>query len=104
MTTYANKIGYSDISPFEVLRTIDKKTLEIRTMLVERDLTWKPVFDIGGFAGHCENQEDQKWIYQLDPSGYVRRIRLHKDGWWRDKDGNKFKLGEYPIRHYDYNF
>ena len=52
---YANLYGYSDVRPYEVV-SISKsgKQITIRSMKFERDQTWQPEFDMGGFvdSGH----------------------------------------------------
>ena len=55
---YANHIGYSDIDPYEVIRVISDKTLEIREMKCERDESVKMEFVVGGFSAICLNQRD----------------------------------------------
>jgi len=52
---YANLYGYSDVHPYEVVRVISEKTIEIRAMNASRDPNWKPEIIPGGFAGHCIN-------------------------------------------------
>ena len=100
---YANHYGYSDVTPFEVVKVVSGKTIEIREMDAERDesveLEWAP----GGFAGHCINQRDQKWLIKSNPENPVIRIRLGKQG-WKDKHGRRFGLSDKPVRFYDYNF
>jgi len=101
---YANQIGYSDVSPFEIVRRVSEKVIEIRPMTAERDKTVKLDFQVGGFMAHCSNQDDQKWTITSDPAAEVRRIRLHKDGWWRDSGRNRYRLAAEPRRFYDFNF
>ena len=36
MLKYANQYGYSDVNPYEVVREVSGKTLEVRAMEVER--------------------------------------------------------------------
>ena len=104
MNQYANHYGYSDVNPFEVVRVISDKTIEVREMDAERDesvqLEWVP----GGFAGHCVNQREQKWLITSNPSNSILRIRLSKTGVWKDKRGRRFGLSDKPIKFYDYNF
>ena len=40
--SYANKYGYSDVYPYEIVRVISAKTIEVREMDAERDPNWKP--------------------------------------------------------------
>ena len=100
---YANYLGYSDISPFEIVRRISDKTLEIRAMSAERDPSWKPDFVPNGFCGHISNQHDQRWFISRDPDRPVVRIRLGKQG-WKDRNGRRFELSDKPRKFYDYNF
>lgn len=101
---FANHIGYSDVNPFEVVRHVSDRTIEIRAMDAERDPTFQAQFVPGGFSAHCLNQHDQKWIITSKPTARVIRIRLHKDGAWRDGNGERYVLAVKPIKFYDYNF
>jgi hypothetical protein len=100
---YANMYSYSDVEPFEVVRAISDKTLEVRGMDSERDESIKLEFHVGGFAAHCSNQRDQKWFITSNPENRIIRIRLGKKG-WKDKHGRKFGLSDKPVKFYDYNF
>lgn len=101
---YANQIGYTDVTPYEVVRTVSPKCVEIREMGYELDPTWTPDVRIGGFVGHTVNNGSQRWIITSDDSASVIRIRQHKDGQWRDAYGSRYKLADEPMRHYDFNF
>ena len=103
MQHYANQYGYSDVTPFEVIRVISDKTIEIREMDAERDDSVKMEFHVGGFSAHCSNQRDQKWFIKSDETAPVIRIRLGKNG-WKDKHGRRFALADEPVKFYDYNF
>ena len=59
---YANEYGYSDVNPFEIVRRVSDKTLEIRAMKAVRDDSVKLEFHVGGFSAHCSNQRQQKWF------------------------------------------
>lgn len=102
-TQYANRFGYSDVEPYEVVRAVSAITLEIRAMRAERAHDWKPEIIPGGFAGHCVNQHEQRWIISSDPSAPIVRIRLGKKG-WKDRHGNRYTLSDRPKKFYDYNF
>jgi hypothetical protein len=101
---YANHYGYSDVNPYEIVRVVSNKTIEVREMDAERDesvqLEWVP----GGFAGHCVNQRDQKWNIKSNPANPVIRIRLSAKKGWQDKHGRRFGLSDKPVKFYDYNF
>lgn len=100
---YANQYGYSDVYPFEVVKVISDKTIEVREMDAERDESVKLEFHAGGFSAHCSNQHEQKWFIKSNPENPVIRIRLSKKG-WKDKHGRKFDLRDHPTKFYDYNF
>lgn len=100
---YANHYGYSDVNPYEVVKVISDKTIEVREMDSEKDPSWVPNWHVGGFAGHCSNQQEQKWFIKSNAENPVVRIRLGKQG-WKDKHGRKFDLSDKPVRFYDYNF
>lgn len=104
MTKFANQIGYSDVNPFEVIRVVSDKTIEIRAMDAERDDSVKMEFIPGGFAAHCTNQSEQKWIISSVEENPVFRIRLSKNRGWQDKFGGRYKLADAPHKYYDYNF
>lgn len=104
MKKFANQYGYSDVTPFEVVRMVSEKTYEVRRMEYSKDPNWKPEFDVGGFAAHCTNQREQTWIIESNDKNPIIRIRLHKDGSLKDAHGNKFRLADAPRRFYDYNF
>jgi uncharacterized ParB-like nuclease family protein len=101
---YFTEYGYSQCYPYEVVRRVTEKTLEVRAMKVLPDPAWKPEFIVGGFAGHCVNQSEQTWIYETDPGAPVKRVRLHKDGKWYFSGGGSGRLTEKPRYFYDYNF
>lgn len=100
---YANHLGYTDVTPYEIVRVVSDKTLEIREMKCERNPEWKPEFYVGGFSAHCANQHEQKWFITTDESAPVKRIRLGKRG-WKDAHGARFDVSDKPVKFYDYNF
>lgn len=99
---YANHMGYSDVTPFEVIRQVTPKTIEIRRMDAVQDMSVKPTFHIGGFSAHSDNA--QKWIITSNEEYGIFRIRLHADGRWFDKHGHRYQLSDTPRKFYDYNF
>ena len=104
MEKFANKIGYSDIEPFEVVRKVSDKCLEVREMDAELNPNWKPEFAIGGFSASCINQREQKWLIKSCPTAPVIRIRMQKNGQWKNPAGGRFCLADKPVKFYDYNF
>lgn len=102
MTQYANHYGYSDVTPYEVVRVVSDKTLEIRRMAVTRDESVALEFVPGGFTAHCANQNAQRWTISSDPTARVERIRLTKKGWHGAM--GSFKVEAEPVKFHDYNF
>ena len=100
---YLNAQGWSDVTPFEVLSiTPSGKTAIVREMKAERDPSWTPIFISGGFADHCVDNKEQKWIITPDADGFVTKVRLTKKGW-------KSVMGchvasDKPVKFYDFNF
>ena len=99
---YANQFGYSDVEPYEVVKVISEKTIEIRAM-DSKKLPWKRDFHPGGFFGHTSNQDEQKWDITSNENNPVFRIRLGKKG-WKNAGGSRFQLADKPIKFYDFNF
>lgn len=100
---FANLALFSDVKPYEIVRVVSDKTIEIREMKVERDVSWKPDFAVGGFVAHCKNQNEQKHIIKVDEENPVIRARLRKDGKFHSAYG-KHVLTDEPRYFYDYNF
>lgn len=100
---FANLVLFSDVKPYEIVRVISDKTIEIREMNAERDSSWKPEFAAGGFVAHCKNQKDQKHVIVSDERNPVIRARLRKDGKFYSAYG-KHVLADEPRYFYDYNF
>jgi len=102
---YANYYGYSDITPYEIVRKVSDTTIEIRRMTSERDDSVKMKFHVGGFSANCSNQLDQKWFITPDEDGRIERIRFSKaKQQWQSPQGQRFTLSDKPVCFYDYNF
>lgn len=97
---YANRHGWSDIDPFEII-AVTPKTITIRSMLCELDKDWKPEQHVGGFCAHTSNNHEQKWIIKSDPKGGTEIIHLNKKGWGHI---GCFRISDKPIKFYDFNF
>lgn len=100
---FATYLGYSDVTPYEIVRVVSGKTIEIREMKAERDASVKMEWVVGGFSGHCTNQSEQKWFITSDEAAPIKRIRLGKNG-WKDAHGGRYSLDKEPHKFYDYNF
>jgi hypothetical protein len=104
MEKYANLYGWSDVYPYEVIKVISDKTVEVRAMSSELDPEWKPEMSPGGFSAHTTNNHSQKWKITSNPDIPIIRIRKHKDGRWYSKHKHRFVFSDSPYRFYDYNF
>lgn len=99
---HAHVCHWSDVSPVTVIKKT-AQTMTVRFDKAERDPNWKPEWEIGGFAAHCTNNDEQKWIIEEDPNGKTEVFRWHKSS-------NHFEntIGETLIpgwmKKYDYNF
>jgi hypothetical protein len=100
---YANLVLHTDVEPFEIVRVISDKTIEIRRMDSELDKSWNAEIDVCGFVGHCTNNDTQKWIIKSNKDNMVVRARLRKDGRFHSEYG-KHCIEDAPRKHYDFNF
>jgi len=101
---YANQICYSDVLPFEIL-AVSKggNRITIRAMMYELDPNWQPEIIPGGFAGHCVNQSEQRWVITSDETARPIKANKRKDGYFYSVWG-KHRIEDQPRRFYDYNF
>ena len=96
---YCNYGGYSDWEPFEVIRVVSKKCIEIRRMKAVQTV-FPSDFHAGGFCGHYTDNHNQDYNYSSDENNPIIRIRLSKSGW-----GNgRYHMSDRPYKFYDYNF
>jgi len=73
-------------------------------MDVKLDPNWLMDISIGGFVGHVNNNETQRYSYSSNEENPLVAIRLNKKGQWKDKYGNVYVVNALPIKFYDYNF
>jgi hypothetical protein len=99
---YYNRHLYTDVIPFEVVRVVSSGTIDIRQMKATQ-IASATLLGVGGFAG-CWDNSTQGYSYESDENMPIIRIRLHANGEWRCKDGNRYKGSTVPIKHYDRNF
>jgi hypothetical protein len=97
---YCNMSIGSDCYPYEVVKIISDKTVEVRPM--ESTLIKAPCeFYPGGFVGHYADNYSQEYTYQSAPDAKPIRIR------WSERKcrwANGFWMSDRPCRFYDYNF
>ena len=76
------------------------------TLWMRRDIAtlddWKPKIVPGGFAGHCVNNDSQRYIYRPDPDGTMHRARRLRDGRYLTPGSERVIPGRHHF--HDYNF
>lgn len=97
--TYFTEVGYTQLYPWKLVKSTPMTATLVRVRVKADD--WKPEIIVGGFAGHCINQNEQTWEFDgVDMSG-TRTIRKTKKGW--SHLGVRF-LEDQARYFYDYNF
>jgi hypothetical protein len=108
---FANHCGYSDVHPYEIVRIVNDKCIEIRAMDTSENINQGELnFHVGGFSAHCSNQHSQDYIYTSNPENGVQKIRLNRTSQycaaktWKNKHGMRFNIAEAPYKFHDFNF
>ena len=96
---YVNRSIGSDCYPYEVVKIISDKCIEIRAMETKQ-IVFPKQFHIGGFSAHCSDNYNQEYEYIANENAEVFRIRKGKKGWGY----GKFWMSNNPTKFYDYNF
>ena len=94
---------HTDCEPFEIVRVVSETTIEIREMDA-KPASWNQEWVSGGFAGHCSNQDEQKWVISSNEANPTIRIRWSKAKQQWQHGGLRFNLSTQPVKFYDYNF
>jgi hypothetical protein len=94
---YVNRHGYSDHQPVGKVVAIKGSTLIMNPVTVGERLT-TPLFEVGGFAGNCTNNDEIDYNYNVDESS---EIKLR---WCKSRRQEGYYLADYPFYKYDYNF
>ena len=92
---------YTDVDPATVIKRTPT-SITVRHDKATLDPDWKPEWIAGGFAGHCVNQNEQRWFIEEDPDGGVETFRWSKKTKCYQRDGVKV-FPEWR-KFYDYNF
>ena len=100
---YANLSIGSDRNPYEVVKIISDKTVEVRAM-DSKQIVFPRDFQVGGFSAHCADNYAQKYEYFSNESYPVIRIRLSKAKRQWQGSGGRFCMSDSPCKFYDYNF
>jgi hypothetical protein len=107
---YMNRMCYTDIEPYEVVKINTVKNITIRPMKSVETQESKAAriasFIPGGFCGHTDNSVQQWDITSdetIDEKDYIT-VRMHKDGRYYDAQGGVYIMSKTPTRYYDFNF
>lgn len=94
---------YSDALAGTVTK-VTKTSVTIQQDTATLDPNWKPEIVIGGFAGHCTNQNTQAYTYERNENGATYTFRWSaKSGYYKNsKTGMTITKGRKEF--YDYNF
>lgn len=82
---------------------VTKSTVTVRRDKATLDPNFKPEWIPGGFAGHCINQDEQKYSYAPDENGAVYTFRWSNKYQRYGQPGN-MTLSKGRHEFYDYNF
>lgn len=91
---YVSKAGYSDVDIIgKIVGVKGKRTYLVQCMNATRQ-TAELQYVVGGFAGHCINQDNQKWDFTT--SNEVVEVKNLKN--------SRLVITDNPFHYYDYNF
>ena len=82
---------------------VTKSTVTVRRDAATLDPGFKPEFIIGGFAGHCTNQSEQRYSYKPDEKGSTYTFHWSRKYQRYGQPGN-LTLSKGRHEFYDYNF
>ena len=91
---------YSDSEAYTVIKRTPS-SITIQRDKARLNPKFEPKFEVGGFAGHCVNQDEQTYTYEQDANGNKLTLRLCKNGRFMYL-GKCISIGRHE--YYDYNF
>lgn len=100
---YCNMVMYTDVEPYEVVRVVSDKTVEIRAMkatLINAPKDFHP----GGFVGHFSDNYAQEWSYESKPDAPTMKVRWSERNRRWQQGHQKFSMSTKPRKFHDYNF
>lgn len=96
---YCNQYGYTDVHPYEVVRVISPNCVILRA-LDTIQTKFPQHYEVGGFSAHCVDNHNQEYTYHSNILNPLVKIKKGKKGW----GSGKFRMANFPYKHYDYNF
>jgi hypothetical protein len=106
---YMTQTMWSDQQPWKVIgRSKSGLTVTLQRVGTTRDPSWTPEIVVGGFVGHCTNNDTQRYIFAgMSPETTVVRLRksryIGSDKLWASPQAGEF-IANGAVRFYDYNF
>jgi hypothetical protein len=95
---------YSDSHAYTVIKRT-AKSITCQRDIATRNPDFKPEFVIGGFVGHCTNQDKQTYTYERDTTGSIDTFRWsEKHGCFQGGSDGSIKIINGRYEFYDYNF
>lgn len=93
---------YTDMEAYTIVAKT-AKSIKIQKDDAKLD-NWKPEIIPGGFAGHCVNQDSQKYTYTQNKENSTMVIYADKDGNYKQKGYRRPNVYLGRKKYYDYNF
>lgn len=93
---FVNRYSYSDINPIGKIIGTKGKTIILIQEIEAVKQTEKLNFIVGGFAAHCDNQDNQKWEFKQNDN--VIEMKVSKSFL------KQYGIDNNPKKYYDYNF
>ena len=102
---YANRSGYSDVEPYEVVRIVSDICVEVRAMKTKQ-IRFPQEVHVGGFSAHvADNRSGQEYEYSSNEEAKPFKIRWSRaNRQWQAGKYNRFRMADEPYKFYDYNF
>ena len=102
---YANLSGYTDVTPYEVIRKVSDICVEVRAMKTKQ-IRFPQDVRVGGFSAHTvDNRSGQDYEFSSNPEAEIFRIRWSKaNRQWQKGKYMRFRMADKPYKFYDYNF
>ena len=95
---------YSDVHPCTVIKRTKKfVTVQMDNYKLNKEI--RPNIIPGGFAGHCTNNREQRWIITANPDGGIIEGYLGNDNEWYQKGSDRrTTIDQGYVKFHDYNF
>ena len=92
---------YSDSHACTIIK-VTKSTITLQRDKATLNKDFTPNIEVGGFAGHCTNQDEQEYTYERDEDGMQYICRWSKKHGCYMHNGMTISKGRHEF--YDYNF